>query len=296
MGYEVSTPAFEGPFDLLLHLITKQEVDIYEVSLSSIVDAYLTELDRMIQVDLDITTEFLLIAATLVELKARRLLPGVASDELDEELARFELRDLLLANLLACKTFKDAAGAFVTLMRAAERSVPRTTGPEEPFASLAPDPLGGVSLAQLRSAAQRSLTPKAQPRIDLNHVAPIRVSVRDAIGAVLAAVPRSGMTNFRQLTHGVHERLELVVRFLAVLELYKRGVIDLEQASGFGELKIRYIHEDARESLDLSGLEEWGEGDETPFEAPQGAETDEEDGTDEQDDFDDMDDIIEVEF
>lgn len=269
MGYEVSTPTFEGPFDLLLHLITKQEVDIYEVSLASIVDAYLAELDRMIQVDLDIATEFLLIAATLVELKARRLLPGTTSDEFDEELARFELRDLLLANLLACKTFKDAAGAFVALMRAAERSVPRSAGPEEPFASLVPDPLGGVSLAQMRAAAQRALTPKSVPRIDLDHVAPIRVSVRDAIDTVLSAVPRSGKTSFRQLTAGVYERLELVVRFLAVLELYKRGVIDIEQSSSFGELGIRYLPEDERESLDLTGLEEWGEGDEPPFEAYQ---------------------------
>lgn len=266
MGYEVSTPTFEGPFDLLLHLITKQEVDIYEVSLASIVDAYLAELDRIIQVDLDIATEFLLIAATLVELKARRLLPGATSDEFDEELARFELRDLLLANLLACKTFKDAAGAFVTLMSAAERSVPRSTGPEEPFASLVPDPLGGVSLAQMRAAALRALAPKLLTHIDLDHVAPIRVSVRDAIDTVLSSIPRSGVTSFRQLTAGVYERLELVVHFLAVLELYKRGVIDIEQSSSFGELSIRYLPEDERELLDLTGLDEWGEGDEPPFE------------------------------
>src|SRR6476661_803057 len=111
MSYAVRTPVFEGPFDLLLHLILKQEVELWEVSLSEIVDAYLTELDRMDGLDLDVATEFLLIAATLVELKARRLLPGLDELELDEELLRFEERDLLLARLLECKTFKDAAKA-----------------------------------------------------------------------------------------------------------------------------------------------------------------------------------------
>ena len=112
MSYAVRTPVFEGPFDLLLHLILKQEVELWEVSLSEIVDAYLVELDRLEALDLDIATEFLLIAATLVELKARRLLPGLDELELDEELLRFEERDLLLARLLECKTFKDAAKAL----------------------------------------------------------------------------------------------------------------------------------------------------------------------------------------
>src|SRR6266849_4964206 len=109
MTYEVRTGPFEGPFELLLHLILRQEVDLWEVSLSTIVDEYLAELEQMEQLDLDVATEFLLIAATLVELKTRRLLPGLEDLELDEELLRFEERDLLLARLLECKTFKDAA-------------------------------------------------------------------------------------------------------------------------------------------------------------------------------------------
>src|SRR5918994_4368800 len=112
MPYEVQTPVFEGPFDLLLHLILQEQVDLYEVSLAEIVDAYLEELERMETLDLEVATEFLLIAATLVELKARRLLPGLEEVELDEELLRFEERDLLLARLLECKTFKDAARAL----------------------------------------------------------------------------------------------------------------------------------------------------------------------------------------
>ena len=112
VAYAVSTEVFEGPFDLLLHLILREQVDLYEISLARIVDAYLTEVERMETLDLDVATEFLLIAATLVELKARRLLPDRQDVELDEELALWEERDLLLARLLECKTFKDAAGVL----------------------------------------------------------------------------------------------------------------------------------------------------------------------------------------
>src|SRR5205823_8683249 len=139
MSYSVRTPVFEGPFDLLLHLILKQEVELWEVSLSEIVEAYLTELELMESLDLDVATEFLLIAATLVELKARRLLPGIEDLELDEELLRFEERDLLLARLLDCKTFQDAAKVLHARIAETARCVARSAGPEEPFRSLAPD-------------------------------------------------------------------------------------------------------------------------------------------------------------
>jgi segregation and condensation protein A len=109
MAYAVITPVYEGPFDLLLHLILKEEVELWEVSLAQVIDAFLVEVERLERVDLEVATEFLLIASTLVELKARRLLPGADMTELDEELLRFEERDLLLARLLECKTFKDAA-------------------------------------------------------------------------------------------------------------------------------------------------------------------------------------------
>src|SRR3954470_260128 len=157
MSYAVRTPVFEGPFDLLLHLILKQEVELWEVSLSEIVDAYLVELDRLDALDLDMATEFLLIAATLVELKARRLLPGLDELELDEELLRFEERDLLLARLLECKTFKDAAKALEGLLRRADRSVARTAGPEEPYKWMVPDPLERVKPDALRAAALRAM-------------------------------------------------------------------------------------------------------------------------------------------
>jgi segregation and condensation protein A len=257
-SYEVSTSVFEGPFDLLLHLILKQEVDLWEISLSRIVDQYLAELERMESLDLDVTTEFLLIAATLVDLKARRLLPSLEEVELDEELLRFEERDLLLARLLECKTFKDAARAFETLVRRADRSLPRHAGPEEPFASLKPDPLDRVAPSRLLAAALRGLAPKPTPAIEVEHIAPIRASVRDAVEVVLAALPDRDPVSFRQLVADAPGQLEAIVRFLAVLELYKQWVVDLEQFDTFGELRVRRLRE-RETALDAASLAEWDE-------------------------------------
>src|SRR6195952_1479790 len=136
MAFAVATPVFEGPFDLLLHLILKEQVDIYEVNLSRIVDAYLAEIERLQVIDLDVATEFLLIAATLVELKARRLLPGRDDVDLDDELALWEEGDLLLARLVECKTFKGVAGVFGVLADDADRSFGRACGPDDRFAAL----------------------------------------------------------------------------------------------------------------------------------------------------------------
>jgi segregation and condensation protein A len=257
--YAVSTPVFEGPFDLLLHLILKEEVDLWEISLARIVDVFCVEVENMEHVDLDVATEFLLIAATLVELKARRLLPGREDVDLDEELMRFEERDLLLARLLECKTFQDAAHVMSQQLQSASRSVARTAGPEEPFRSLAPDPLQRVALDALLAAARRGLTPKVVEEVETAHIAPIRASVRDAIDTVLALLPERGAMHFRELTYGVSEKLEIIVRFLAVLELFKQGVVDLEQVESFGDLMVRPLAAGERVALDLSSLEEWGD-------------------------------------
>jgi segregation and condensation protein A len=256
MSYAVRTPVFQGPFDLLLHLILKQEVELWEVSLSEIVDAYLTELDRMDELDLDVATEFLLIAATLVELKARRLLPGLDELELDEELLRFEERDLLLARLLECKTFKDAAKAIEARMRRADRSVPRTAGPEEPYRWMVPDPLESVKPESLRAAALRMLSAPPVVVVDTDHVAPVRASVRDAVESVLRLLPGSEPMSFRALVAGAPHRLEVIVRFLAVLELYKQGMVDLSQFTNFGELMVRRL-QDGETVLDQMSLDDW---------------------------------------
>ena len=239
--YEVSTAVFEGPFDLLLQLITAEQVDLYEVSLLRIVDAYLGELERMESLDLDVATEFLLIAATLVELKSRRLLPGLDDGELDEELALWEERDLLLARLLECKTFKDAAQLLLRMADQAARSHPRTSGPDDRFLAVAPDLLVGVTPEMVRDAFIRAATPKPVPRVDLDHVAPIGMSVRDAVEELLDELPRIGVITFRHLTAGLVDRLAVIVRFLALLELFKEGLVDLEQKVRLGELRITWV-------------------------------------------------------
>lgn len=235
---------FEGPFDLLLHLILREQVDIHEVSLSHIVDAYLAEIERMQELDLDIATEFLLIASTLVELKARRLLPGREDVDLDEELALWEERDLLLARLIECKTFKDVSRILQQLADLADRSFPRTTGPDERHSGLLPDLLEGVTPEKLVAAMVRAITPRPEPRIDLYHVAPIRASVSDAVAELVHALPNLRSTTFRELTSTQTERLEVVVRFLALLEMYKQGLVDLEQAERFGDIRVRWIGDD----------------------------------------------------
>ena len=238
MAVDVTTSVFEGPFDLLLHLILKEQVDIYEVSLSRIVDAYLEEIERLQSIDLDLATEFLLIASTLVELKARRLLPGREDVDLDEELALWEERDLLLARLLECKTFKDVASVFSRLADDADRSFPRAVGADERFAELMPDLMDGVTPARLHRAFLKATTPKPVPRIDLFHVAPVRVSVADALAELVDELPRVGRISFRRLTSGLVERLEVIVRFLALLEMFKQGMVELEQTERFGDIEV----------------------------------------------------------
>ena len=241
MPYAVHTPVFEGPFDLLLHLILSEEVDLYEIRLSTIVDGYLIELERMEHLNLDMASEFLLIAATLVELKSRRLLPQSEDLDLDEELALWEERDLLLHRLVECKTFKEAAIALSVLAGEAGRSVGRTVGVDERYVGLMPDLLEGVTPHDLRRAYLRALTPTSQPRIDLDHVAPIRASVTDAIAELVDELPRVGRITFRALTADLVERLEVVVRFLAVLELFKVGMVDLDQPRTFGEIEVVWL-------------------------------------------------------
>ena len=241
MPYEVQTPVFEGPFDLLLHLILAEQVDLYEVSLATIVDGYLGELARMEVLNLDVASEFLLIAATLVELKSRRLLPSADELDLDDELALWEERDLLLHRLVECKTFKEAAVALSVIAGEAGRSVGRTVGVDERYLGLMPDLLAGVTPDDLRRAYLRAVAPKPAPRIDLDHVAPIRASVTDAIAELVDELPRVGRITFRDLTASLVERLEVVVRFLAVLELFKIGLIDLDQPRTFGDILVIWV-------------------------------------------------------
>jgi segregation and condensation protein A len=241
MGYQVSTPDFEGPFDLLLHLVTRDQVDIWELSLSTIVDEFVATIERMQALDLSVATEFLLTAAVLLELKARRLLPDSSDGEDEEELALWEERDLLLARLLECKTFKDASHAMSRLMETADQSVARRAGLEERFVGLAPDLLEGVRVEDLHGALLKLLAVKPVVRVNTDHVAPVRASVADTVEDLLARLPTVGRTTFRRLTAGLGARLDVIVHFLALLELYKRGAVDLEQSTRLGELHVSWL-------------------------------------------------------
>ena len=242
MAYEVSTPVFEGPFDLLLHLITKDQLDIYEISLARIVDAYVASLERMEQLDLEVATEFLLIAATLVELKLRRLLPGPEGVELDEDLSLLEERDLLLAKLLECATFKESGRMMARLLDRWSRSYPRALGPDEQFTRLVPDLLAGITPVHLADAYRkvmvRSLTPTPAPRVVLDHVTPVRLTVAETVDVVAAVMARAGTSSLRELTADCEQRIEVIVHFLALLELYKQGWVELEQFDSFGDVVV----------------------------------------------------------
>ena len=238
MSVTVTTPVYEGPFDLLLNLILKEEVELYEVSLSAIVDAFLAEMEHIEGLDLEVATEFLLIAAILVELKTRRLLPGRDRADLDDEFGLWEERDLLLARLLECKTFKDAAVVLRRLAAAASKSWPRRSGLEERFLRMAPDLLEGVTVDDLRDAFLWAMAPRPSVHVDTERIAPIRISVADAVVDLVAEIPRSGSVTFRHLARGLVDRIEIVVRFLAVLELYKQGVVEIDQLGTFGDIHV----------------------------------------------------------
>ena len=240
VAIDVATPVYEGPFDLLLHLILREEVDIHEISLSTIVDAYLAELLKMQELDLEVATEFLLIAATLIELKTRRLLPGREAVDLDDELALWEERDLLLARLLECKTFKDVAKILATFVDDADRVYGRAVGPDERFSEVAPDPLEGLTIEKLERGFISAITPRKRDELSLYHISPIRFTVAEAVEELMEDIARVGNTSFRALTTGLVERLEIVVRFLAILEMYKQGFIELDQVDRFGDITVQW--------------------------------------------------------
>ena len=239
MAYQVSTPAYSGPFELLLPLILREQVEIYDIPIARITDAFLVEIERMSECDLEVVTEFLLIAATLVEMKIKRLLPAEAAVDLDDELEAFSERDLLLARLLECSTFRDASQRLRQLIEIADRSRPRRLGvTEERWLDLAPAILEGVSPSEVRAAYLRAAAPRVVPRVDTTHITPISLTVGDAVAELIEELTRARRVTFRRLTAGICDRLGLVVRFLAVLELVKQGLADVEQATTFGDIVV----------------------------------------------------------
>lgn len=265
--YHVSVGSFEGPFDLLLQLIARHKVDIYEVSLAQITDDYLAVLRGMDEqaatagapvLDLDVATEFLVVAATLIELKAARLLPGEDDPEL-EELA-LEARDLLYARLLDYRTFKEAAAFLRQRLDAHAGYVPRQVARDPSLVGVTPRVDLPVTAEQLAELAARAFAEQPEPTVDTSHLQPVRMSVREAAGMLADELARAGgRASFAELTAGCRYRVEVAVCFLAVLELYKLEHVELEQPTNFGDLTVTWLDDSGWAISALAAMEEPGE-------------------------------------
>lgn len=230
MSYEVKTPVFEGPLDLLLQLITSHRLEVTDLSLSQLVSEYLGYLDLMQSLDLDVTSEFLVIAATLVQLKARSLLPGDAEVDLDEELLLAEERDRLLSRLLANLTFKDVAAVLAARLESTALLVPRFSGIDFTVDAPPPDTRIPVDASGLAAIAEQVLT-RAAEEPDLDHLDLDLPSVSDAIADLRRRIDLELETDFDRLTAHLGRPIEVVAYFLAVLELARWGLIEARQES-----------------------------------------------------------------
>ncbi len=249
MTFVVTTPSFSGPVELLLHLISSHDLDVLDVPLAPIVDAFVALLrDDSVTVDVEDLSEFLLIAAILLEMKSQRLLPGRDSTEPDEEFVGWEERDVLLARLLELRTYASLADAFVSLFERASRAFPRIRGVDDGFVVQPPDLLAGVTSADLAMAYLRGIEEKPVPVVRLNHVTVDAVSVAETVVSLAQRLPALGPLSFRALTEGLGSRIEIIVHFLALLELCKLGRVNLGQGGTFGEVRIEWLN-------DESGLE-----------------------------------------
>jgi segregation and condensation protein A len=235
--YRVSLSAFEGPFDLLLHLIARHRVDVHAIPIAQITDDYLAVLRQVDIVDLEVATDFLVVAATLVELKAARLLPDTDDPELEELV--LEARDLLYARLLDYRMFKEAAGWVAAALSAGSGYWPRAAVLEERYARLRPEVRLPVDAEGLARVAARAFAATPPDEVDLTHVQPLRLTVREAAALLEGALRRAGgEATFRELTADCRDRADVVVAFLALLELYRCDRVDVAQARAFGELRV----------------------------------------------------------
>ncbi|MDP8969613.1 MAG: segregation/condensation protein A [Actinomycetota bacterium] len=235
-AYHVAAGTFEGPFDLLLHLIARHKVDIYEVALAQITDDYLTVVREMGELNLEVATEFLVVAATLMELKAARLLPDEDDPEL-EELA-LESRDLLYARLLDYRAFKEAGQVLGQLLHASAGYLPREVSLEQRYTHLRPAVELSVTPAALAELAARALA-QPRPAVDVSHLQPVWMTVREAAVMVVEELAGAGRrATFRDLTARCRSRVEVIACFLAVLELYRLEQVDLDQTESFGALTV----------------------------------------------------------
>jgi segregation and condensation protein A len=251
-GFNVHLSNFDGPFDLLLQLISRHKLDITEVSLSLVTDEFISFIRKLEESGegwrLDQATEFLVIAATLLDLKAARLLPsGEIEDE--EDLAILEARDILFARLLQYRAFKEIAASFQDAILAADKSFPRVVALDPALASLLPEVLIGVGAQRFAAIAERVLTPKAPPVVAVEHLHSALVSVAEESRTVVDALRKSRTLSFRNLIQGADSTLVVVARFLALLDLYRQGALRFEQVMALGELQVTWVGSDEGEVL-----------------------------------------------
>jgi len=242
-GFSVHLANFDGPFDLLLQLISRHKMDVTEVALSIVTDEFISFIRELEASgagwDLDQATEFLVVAATLLDLKAARLLPsGEVEDE--EDLALLEARDLLFARLLQYRAFKEIAATFGERILAADKSFPRVVALDPALASLLPEVLIGVGAQRFAAIAERVLTPKVSPVVAVEHLHMPLVSVTEESKRVVEALRHSKSLSFRNLISDADSTLVVVARFLALLDLYRQGVLRFDQVVALGELHIRW--------------------------------------------------------
>jgi segregation and condensation protein A len=249
-GFAVHLENFDGPFDLLLQLISRHKMDVTEVALSMVTDEFIGFIRKLEESgagwELDQATEFLVVAATLLDLKAAKLLPqGEVEDEAD--LALLEARDLLFARLLQYRAFKEIAATFAERISLAEKSFARTTALDAHFASLLPEVLIGVGPERFAVIADRVLFPKAPPVVSVEHIHKPLVNVAEQSKFVIAALRLAKHLSFRALVHDAEEPMVVVARFLALLDLYRTGSLRFEQLEAFTDLQISWVGSESGE-------------------------------------------------
>ncbi|WP_405936089.1 segregation/condensation protein A [Streptomyces sp. NBC_00726] len=265
--FKVRLANFEGPFDLLLQLISKHKLDVTEVALSKVTDEFMAHIRAMgPDWDLDQTTEFLVVAATLLDLKAARLLPAAEVED-EADLALLEARDLLFARLLQYRAYKRVADIFSGRLESEARRFPRTVGLEPHHAALLPDVVISIGAEGFARLAVKAMQPKPAPQVYVDHIHAPLVSVREQAGIVVARVREAGEMSFRALTEDAPDTLTVVARFLALLELYREKAVALDQEVALGELMVRWAGEAGAEPVVTDEFDQ-----EAP-DAPDGPET-----------------------
>lgn len=245
--FKVRLANFEGPFDLLLQLISKHKMDVTEVALSTVTDEFMAHIRAMgPDWDLDQTTEFLVVAATLLDLKAARLLPSAEVED-EADLALLEARDLLFARLLQYRAYKEIADIFSGRLEEEARRYPRTVGLEAHHAELLPEVVISIGAEGFAALAVKAMQPRAKPQVYVDHIHAPLVSVQEQAGLVVARLRERGEVSFQVLVEDAGDTLTVVARFLALLELYREKAVELDQETALGELMVRWTGGDGAE-------------------------------------------------